>query len=39
MRAATIDHPAAVLKPFMWIAAMAFATGFLGYLGLHGLPV
>lgn len=38
MRAAA-DHPADVIKPFMWIAALAFATGFLGYLGLHGIPV
>lgn len=38
MRAA-IDHPYDVLKPFLWIAALGFATGFLGYVGLHGAPV
>jgi hypothetical protein len=38
MRAAA-DHPYDVLKPFLWIAAIAFASGFLGYVGLHGLPV
>jgi hypothetical protein len=31
----TVDHPYDVLRPFLWIAAMAFATGFLGYLSLH----
>ena len=34
-----IDHPSDVLRPFMWIAAMGFVTGFLGYLGIFGLPV
>ncbi|MDP1630844.1 MAG: hypothetical protein Q8L66_05430 [Caulobacter sp.] len=37
MRAA-VDHPTDVLKPFLWIAAVSFATGFLGYIALHGLP-
>lgn len=39
MRAA-VDHPYDVLKPFLWIAALGFVSGFLGYVGLHGgLPV
>jgi hypothetical protein len=38
MRTST-DHPSDVMRPFMWIAAMAFATGFLGYLGLHNLAL
>ena len=37
MRAA-VDYPYDVLKPFLWIAGLAFATGFLGYFGLHGIP-
>jgi hypothetical protein len=28
------DHPAHVLRPFMWVAAVAFSTGFLGYLAI-----
>lgn len=31
----SVDHPYDVLRPFMWIAAASFATGFLGYLSLH----
>jgi len=31
----SIDHPYSVLAPFLWIAAISFATGFLGYLALH----
>lgn len=31
-----VDHPSDVMWPFYWIAALGFATGFLGYLGLHG---
>ena len=30
--AARQDHPADVIRPFVWIAAMAFAAGFAGYL-------
>ena len=30
-----IDHPADVLRPFGWIFAVFYATGFLGYLALH----
>lgn len=37
MRAA-VDHPYDVLKPFLWIAALSFVSGFLGYVGLHGIP-
>ncbi len=37
MRRVTADHPFDVIKPFMVIAAMAFLTGFLGYLSLHGV--
>lgn len=38
-RAVAVDHPYDVAKPFLVIAAMAFITGFLGYLGLHGIPL
>lgn len=31
MRAA-VDNPADILRPFMWVAAAGFSTGFLGYL-------
>jgi len=37
MQARAADHPADVAKPFLVIGALFFATGFLGYLGLHGL--
>lgn len=37
MRAA-VDNPYDVLKPFLWIAFLAFVSGFLGYVGFHGLP-
>jgi hypothetical protein len=36
---ASVDHPYRVLRPFLWIAAMSFVTGFLGYLSLRGLPL
>ena len=37
MRAA-VDHPYDVLKPFLWVAGFGFATGFLAYIGLYGIP-
>ena len=33
MRAA-VDHPAEVIRPFLWVAGLAFSTGFLGFLAL-----
>jgi len=33
----SVDHPYAVLRPYMWIAGASFATGFLGYLSYHGM--
>ena len=38
MQARVADHPIAVLKPLMVIGALSFATGFLGYLSVVGLP-
>jgi hypothetical protein len=32
-----IDHPADVARPFVWIAAAFFATGFYGYLAFSSL--
>lgn len=26
------DSPADILRPFLWVAAAGFSTGFLGYL-------
>lgn len=37
MRATAVDHPYTVMKPFLVIGGMAFTSGFLGYLGLHGI--
>ena len=31
-QAATADDPVDVARPFVWIAAVSFATGFWGYL-------
>jgi hypothetical protein len=31
-RTERMDDPMAVARPFVWIAAMAFMTGFWGYL-------
>ncbi len=39
MQARAADHPADVAKPFLVIGALFFATGFLGYLSFHGLPL
>ena len=36
-RAARIDSPADVARPFVWIAAIAFTAGFWGYLALAPL--
>ena len=27
-----------VLRPYLWVAALAFVTGFSGYMILHGIP-
>ncbi len=32
----TADHPAHILRPFIWVAGLAFSTGFLGYLAIGG---
>jgi hypothetical protein len=29
------DDPRVVIRPFLWVAGLAFATGFLGYLALE----
>jgi hypothetical protein len=36
---ASIDHPYDIARPFLWIAAVGFATGFLGYMALFGTPL
>ncbi len=36
---ASIDHPYDIARPFLWIAAVFFATGFLGYIALFGSPL
>ena len=38
MQARVADHPINIVKPFMLIGALFFATGFLGYLSLVGIP-
>lgn len=35
---ASIDHPSDIARPFLWIGAVFFATGFLGYMALFGTP-
>jgi len=37
MRAA-VDPPYDGPKPFLWNAGLAFPSGFLGYVSLHGIP-
>jgi len=32
-------HPYDVMKLYLWIAGLGFATGFLGYVSLHGMPL
>jgi hypothetical protein len=34
MRPIRVDHPADVLRPFVLLAALGFATGFWGYMAL-----
>lgn len=29
---ARADQPAEVIRPFLWVAGLAFSTGFLGFL-------
>ena len=36
-KAQRIDSPADVARPFVWIAAISFSTGFWGYLALAPL--
>jgi len=38
-RAHRIDAPIDVARPFIWIAALSFAAGFVGYLTLGPLLV
>lgn len=37
MRQARIDSPIDVIRPFVWVWAVFFATGFWGYFALHPL--
>lgn len=30
------DHPYVVMRPFFWVAAASFATGFFGYAAIFG---
>ena len=30
-----VDDPREVVRPFLWVAGLAFSTGFLGYLALE----
>jgi hypothetical protein len=34
MPAAPSDNPFTIARPFLWLAALAFLIGFLGYLAL-----
>ena len=34
MRAARSDQPAEVIRPFLWVAGLAFSSGFLGFLAV-----
>lgn len=34
MRVARTDQIADVIRPFLWVAGLAFSTGFLGFLAL-----
>jgi hypothetical protein len=36
-RAARIDSPADIARPFLWVAAISFTAGFWGYLALAPL--
>jgi hypothetical protein len=36
-RAVRIDNPADIARPFVWIAAVFFMTGFWGYLAIAPL--
>ena len=36
-KALPIDTPADVARPFVWLAALAFATGFWGYMAVSPL--
>lgn len=40
MRVARIDQTAEIIRPFLWVAALAFSTGFLGFLAIapHVVP-
>lgn len=38
MQARVADHPADIARPFLVIGALFFATGFLGYLSVVGIP-
>lgn len=34
MRVARTDQTIDVIRPFLWVAGLAFSTGFLGFLAL-----
>jgi hypothetical protein len=34
MHAAASDTAAEVMRPFLWVAGLAFSTGFLGFLAV-----
>jgi hypothetical protein len=34
MRAARSDQAAEVIRPFLWVAGIAFSTGFMGFLAI-----
>ena len=34
MRTAAADAAAEVMRPFLWVAGLAFSTGFLGFLAV-----
>jgi len=34
MRAAATAATAEIIRPFLWVAGLAFSTGFLGYLAV-----
>ena len=37
MKPARLDSPTEIIRPFVWIWAVFFATGFWGYLALNPL--
>ena len=37
MKPARLDNPTEIIRPFIWIWAVFFATGFWGYFALNPL--